>query len=244
MRKLWFLILFLFIFPGVSSAQAPVANFGAQAVHDDELFYMVIIDRLENHWKDGKDTFVWDASAWLGNDYNKLYLESEGEKLTDGAIEEVDLEVFYNRTINAFWDLQVGLRHDFQPSPSRTHFALGFQGLAPYWFEVDATGYVSEDGDVSAAVEAEYDIMLTQRLVLQSRFEIQAAIQDVPEYGIGSGINAVELGARLRYEIRRKFAPYIGVSWHRKTGQTADMARDEDEEVESAAFVAGIRMWF
>jgi copper resistance protein B len=244
MRKLWIWIFSLFVLHGISSAQVPVADFGAKAVHDNEIFYMLMADRMENHWKDEKDILIWDVSAWLGNDYNKLYLESEGEKLTDGAAEEVNLEVFYNRTINTFWDLQLGLRHDFQPSPSRTHLALGFQGLAPYWFEVDATGYVSEDGDVSAAVEAEYDLMLTQRLVLQPRLEIQVAVQDVPEYGIGSGINAVELGARLRYEIRRKFAPYIGVSWHRKTGQTAEMARDEDEEVESAAFVAGIRMWF
>ncbi|MBU4317474.1 MAG: copper resistance protein B [Proteobacteria bacterium] len=205
---------------------------------------MFMADRLEHQWYNDEDVLVWDVRAWIGSDYYKFYLESEGEKLTDKAIESADLELFLNRTLNPFWDLQLGIRHDFQPSPSRTFLAFGFQGLAPYWFEVDATAYVSEDGDVSAAMEAEYDILLSQRLIFQPRFEIALAIQDVPEYGIGSGINDIELGVRLRYEIRREFAPYIGVSWHRKIGQTADMARDENEDIESGAFIAGVRMWF
>jgi copper resistance protein B len=118
------------------------------------------------------------------------------------------------------------------------------EGLAPYWFEVEATGYVSEDGDVSAGLEAEYDLLLSQRLILQPRFETSVAVQQVKKYGVGQGINDIELGARLRYEFRRELAPYIGVSWHRKLGKTKDLAQEEGEDTDVISFVAGLRVWF
>jgi copper resistance protein B len=181
----------------------------------------------------------------MGSDYNKLWLKSEGGWLTDEAdFEEAQFELFFSRNIGSFWDAQIGLRHDFKPDPDRTFAALGIQGLAPYWFEVEATAYVSEDGDLSAALEAEYDLLLSQRLILQPRLETGIALQEVEKYGVGRGINDIEAGLRLRYEIRREFAPYIGVSWSRKLGDTADLARDEGESIDILSFVIGVKIWF
>ena len=221
------------------------SNFGRQPVHDNELFYSVKGDRFEYQFKDGEDTLLWDVQAWIGNDYNKIYMESEGVWLTDREkFEEVGVELLYTRNIGSFWDLQAGIRHDFEPDPERTFAALGFQGLAPYWFELDATAYVSEDGDISAGLEAEYDLLLTQRLILQPRLETAIAIQEVEEYGVGQGFNDITLGLRVRYEIHRQFAPYAGVSWSRKLGETADFVEAEGEDKEITRYVTGIRFWF
>jgi copper resistance protein B len=220
-------------------------NFGRQPVHDNEIFYTFQGDRLEYQTKEGNDVLLWDVQAWVGTDYDKLYLESEGTWLNDeDDFEEIEVELLYSRNIATFWDLQAGIRHDFEPHPTRTFAALGFQGMAPYWFEVDTTAYISEDGDISAALEIEYDILLNQRLIFQPRFETSIAVQEVEEYGVGEGINSIELGARLRYEIRREFAPYIGVSWHRKIGETENLAEKEDEDTNVTSFVMGIKMWF
>lgn len=221
------------------------SNFGRQPVHDDELFYTFKADRFEYQAKDGEDTMLWDIQAWAGTDYNKIYIKSEGAWLTDKEkFEEVDVELLYSRNISTFWDLQAGLRHDVEPDPERTFAAFGFQGLAPYWFEVDATAYVSEDGDVSAGIEAEYELLLTQRLILQPRFETAIAVQEVKKYGVGQGINDITLGLRIRYEIHRQFAPYAGISWSRKLGETEDLARDEGEDREVTRYVTGVRFWF
>ncbi|MFO7962669.1 MAG: copper resistance protein B [Desulfobacterales bacterium] len=178
------------------------------------MFAVLQGDRLEYQTREGTEALVWDVLAWIGSDYHKLYVESEGAWLLDEEkIEEAGDEVLYGYNFASFWDLQFGPRYDFKPEPDRTFAAFGVQGLAPYWFEVDATAYVSEDGDFSAALEAEYDVLLSQRLILQPRFETAIALQEVEENGVGQGINGIELGVRLRYEIRREFAPYIGVSW-------------------------------
>ena len=202
-------------------------------------------DRLEYRVNSGKNDILWDVAGWIGSDYNKLYLESEGAWLVEESeVGEAEVELFYGRNVASFWDLRLGIRHDFKPDPDRTFAALGVEGMAPQWFEVEATAWLSEDGDLSAALEVEYDLLLTQRLILQPRLETSVAAQEVEKYGVGRGINDVELGLRLRYEIRRRFAPYIGVSWHRKIGDTADLARDEGEDVEASFFVLGTRMMF
>ena len=227
---------------GQSGAQE---NFGLQPVHDDEILAVLRGDRLEYQTGEGNDSLLWDVQAWVGEDYHKLWFKSEGSWLFDkDKFEEVETELFYSRNVATFWDLQVGLRHDFKPDPDRTFGALGVEGLAPYWFEVEATAYISEDGDLSAGFEAEYDLLLSQRLILQPRFETSIALQEVKKYGVGQGINDIELGARLRYEIRREFAPYIGVSWNRKLGETADLADDEGEDTDVMSFVVGVRVWF
>lgn len=220
-------------------------NFGVQPVHDNEVFAVFRADRLEYQTGEGKDLLLWDVQAWVGADYNKLWFKSEGTWLIDEEkFFEAQTELFYSRNIASFWDAQVGIRHDFKPAPDRTFAAFGVQGLAPLWFEVEATAYVSEDGDVSAALEAEYDLLLSQRLILQPRFETGIALQEVEEYGVGQGFNDIELGLRLRYEIRREFAPYIGVSWNRKLGETADLAEADGEDMDVISFVVGVRVWF
>ncbi len=201
-------------------------------------------DEFEYRVNDGADTFYWEAQGWLGGDTNKAWLKTRGEQVIDGALEQAEVQLLYSRNVADFWDFQVGVRHDFEPQPNRTFGAIGFHGLAPYFFEVDTAMFVSEKGEVSFRLEGEYELLLTQRLILQPKFETNLAVQEVRERGIGSGFNDVELGLRLRYEITRKFAPYIGVSWEKALGQTADFVRDEGEDTSVLGFVGGIRFWF
>jgi len=192
------------------------------------------------------ETLLWNVVSWVGNDYDKLYLKSEGELvLDDGSkVEEAEVELLYSRNIAKFWDLQAGIRHDFEPRPRRSFAALGVQGLAPYWFEVDATAYLSEDGDLSARVEAEYEVLLSQRLVLIPRLETGLSLQDVPEYGQWQGLTDVTLGARILYHLRRELAPYLGMTWNRKIGETANNVDQAGGDIEDSAVVAGLRFWY
>lgn len=214
-------------------------------VPDQQIHKMLLIDRLEYGATDGTDNYLWDTQAWFGGDWNKLWFKTEGEgPIHGGSPEDTEFQALYSRTITPFWNVQGGLRYDVNPNPDRGFAVLGLQGLAPYWFETDTALFVSEDGDVSFRGEFEYELLLTQRLILQPRVEINAAAQDVPEYGIGSGLNNTEMGVRLRYEIQREFAPYIGVRWEQTYGDTKDMARAEGEDTSSTAFVIGLRAWY
>ena len=215
-----------------------------EPVMDQPVFPFLLVDRLEQRWQKGNDPRVWDVQGWIGGDYNKLWLKSEGEDEKGGGTERADVEALYARLISPFWYVQGGVRYEERPSPSRTSLAFGLQGLAPYWFEVEATGYVSEKGKFSARLEAEYDFLFTQRLILQPLIETNFAAYSEPERGVGQGFNEIELGLRLRYEIRRQFAPYIGVTWSRKLGDTADLARAASQDVTERAVVAGVRLWF
>lgn len=227
--------------------EGPQKNFGVRPIHDNQLFTTFKADRFEQQWReDDVRVLLWDVKGWIGRDYNKLYLKSEGEVRLDGKneVEEANLELLYSRTVSTFWDLQLGLRHDFEPQPQRTFVALGLMGLAPYRFEVDATAYLSEDGDLSALVEAEYELMLTQRLVLVPRLEAGLSLQDVPEYGQWQGLTDLTLGARLLYYVRREFAPYVGLTWTRQFGETANRIGSSGGDIESSGLVAGVRFWF
>ena len=226
--------------------EGPQKNFGVQPIHDNKVFATFKADRFEHQWREkDEELLLWDVRGWVGNDFHKLYVESEGEYSLDREeVEEAGVELLYGRTIAPFWDLQAGVRHDLEPSPSRSFLALGLQGLAPLWFEVDATGYVSEDGDLSATFEAEYELLLTQRLALSPRLEAGFSFQDLPEYETWQGITDITLGCRLMYHFYREFAPYIGVTWNRKVGETAHNLDKEGEEVDSTAVVAGLRFWF
>ncbi len=221
-------------------------NFGTLPVQDDGIFATLVFDRFEHRFQDGPDMALWDLTGWVGEDYNKLYIESEGTADTEkGGVEEAELELLYGRNIASFWDLQAGLRHDFIPGKAdRDFLAFGVQGLAPYWFEVDATAYISDEGDVSAIFEVEYSMRLTQRLYLQPRFETSLALQTVEAYNIGSGVNSFELGLRMGYEIIRRFAPYIGVEWEQNVGSTKNMLEKAGEDTSKTAAVAGLRFWF
>lgn len=231
------------LIPVMCATQAAAQGMSEAPGHHEPLVGHVLVDQLEQRWQDGEESVDWSAQAWYGGDYHKLWLKTEGE-YRDDEIEEAEVQLLYSRLISHFWDVQAGVRRDFRPEPARSYGVIGLQGLAPGLFELDLQGFLSTEGDVSARVEAEYDLLITQRLILQPALEINAAAQTVEELGIGSGINDVELGLRLRYEIKREFSPYIGVSWNKKLGNTADIAHREGESTDDFAIVAGLRVWF
>ena len=219
-----------------------------EPVDDNQIFWLLLVDQLELRDNDGEATFNWDAQGWIGGDYKRLWIKTEGDIGLETADGEAELQLLYGKLIAPFWDFQVGLRYDQLYSsdggPGRAFGVIAVQGLAPYLFEVDAALFVSQDGDVSARLQAEYQLLLSQRLILQPEFETNIAIQQVQDFGVGSGINDIELGLRLRYEISRKFAPYVGASWTRKLGNTADLAREEGESVDNFTLLGGVRLLF
>jgi copper resistance protein B len=218
-------------------------------INDTQTYWLLLIEQLEYRDNEGTDSFNWEALGWVGGDYKRLWFKTEGDV---GFVEdeggEAEVQLLYGQLIAPFWDLQVGLRYDrvygSGDDQGRAFAVIGAQGLAPYLFEVDAALFVSEDGDVSARFSAEYQLLLTQRLILQPEFEVNVAAQQVEDFGVGSGLNDIELGLRLRYEINRQFAPYVGISWMHKFGDTADFAREEGEEVDNFALVGGLRLLF
>ena len=203
----------------------------------------VILDRFEYRIRDGRDGYLWDGDAWYGGDLDRVWLESEGEGSFGEEIEDADIAILYGRAISPWFDLQTGVRQDLT-GPARTYLDLGVQGLAPYLFEVEADLFLSTEGDVTARAEVELDQRVTQRLVLQPRAEIALAAQDVPELGIGAGLDTIEAGVRLRYEIAREFAPYVGIEQEWKIGRSADYAREEGEDPSVTNYVVGVRFWF
>ena len=215
-----------------------------RAEHGDVRVSKLLIDRLEARIRNGSDGYAWDAEAWHGGDIDKLWLKTEGEGEFGGAVDSAEVQALWSHAIGPFFDLQAGLRYDIRPRPDRGHVVLGVQGLAPYWFEVDAAAFLSEKGDLTARFEAEYDQRITQRLILQPRVELDLAAQDVPELGIGAGLSTVELGLRLRYEVEPRFAPYVGVAYERAFGDTADFRRAGDEDLGGWNLLLGVRAWF
>ncbi|MGB5651352.1 MAG: copper resistance protein B [Sedimenticolaceae bacterium] len=215
----------------------------AAASKDDPILTKVLIDQLEMRVTDGPNPWVLDAQAWIGRDLNKLWFKTEVE-VVDGNTEEAEIQALYSRAIAPYWDLQAGWRRDIRPTPSRDWFAIGVEGLAPYWFEVDAAAFVGEGGQLAGRLKAEYEWMFTQKWILSPEVEMNLYSKNDEAAGIGAGLSDMELGLRLRYEVRREFAPYIGVNWTGKFGNTADFARDEGEDTSDFQFVAGIRAWF
>ena len=212
-------------------------------VMDTEPFTFLLLDRLEYRAQPGKDAWGWDAQGWWGGDYNKFWFKSEGEGEWRGAAESADIQALYARRIATYWHLQAGVRQEARPQPSRNQAVLAIQGLAPYWFNVEASAFLGS-GNVSGRLEAEYDQLLTQRLILQPRVETNFAGSADREREVGSGLNDIELGLRLRYEIRREFAPYIGIDWKRSLGATADFARAAGRDTRETAVVLGVRIWY
>lgn len=212
---------------------------------DDQLFTLVKIDQLEYRKQDGNDLLVWEGQGRIGDDENKLTFKTEGEYVrNEENFENAEVQFLYQRLISDFFDAQIGIRHDIRPDPSRTFGVIGINGLAPQWFETDASLFVSTKGDASLRLEAEYDILFTQRLVLEPSIEMNIAFSDDEPTGVGSGLSDVELGLRLRYEFIREVAPYIGINWERKVGRTADFASEEGEDSNVFSIVAGLRIFF
>ena len=212
----------------------------AEHMDDDPFVWKVMADRLE--WQQG-DVLAWEGSAYVGHDRGRLWLRSHGER-EQGHDAHASVEVLWGKPDDAWWDVVAGVRQDIGAGPDRTWLALGVQGLAPYKFEISATAYLGDGGRSAASLEAEYEVLLTNKLILQPLVEATLYGRDDPALGIGSGLSEVEAGLRLRYEFRREFAPYIGYEWRRQFGRTADFARDAGETVQDHHWVAGVRFWF
>jgi copper resistance protein B len=232
--------------PAVTAADRlaafPPIDHGAME-HAPEIHSLLLVNRLE-HWDGQHGTGqAWEASGWVGGNINRLWLRSEGKR-NDGRTGSADLEVMYGRSVSPWWDVLVGVKQDFRPADSRTWAAFGIQGLAPYKFETSATAYVGEGGQLAATVEVEYELLLTNRLILQPLVEATFSAKDEPEYGNGAGLNKLEAGLRLRYEFNRRFAPYIGISHERLFGDTADYHEAAGEHARDTRWVAGVRVWF
>ena len=209
---------------------------------DDKLRTFVLFHKLEYVPQPAERPIGLEATSWIGGDMNRLWLRAEGEQSTIHREGEIEAEALYGRLISPFFDAVAGVRVDRRwaaGGQTRGHLAVGLQGLAPYRFEVEPTLYVSDDGNVSAAFSASYHVLFTQRLKLESELETSAALQDVPEWGVGTGVNDLGLGFRLRYEFHRMFGQYIGYTHDWAFGQTADLAGESS----SGAFVFGVRIW-
>ncbi|MGH7028149.1 copper resistance protein B [Brevundimonas sp.] len=205
----------------------------------------VLIDSIEAGFGDGEKSYSWNAQGWTGGDINRFWWKTEGEGAFDGKLHDAEVQALYSRAVAPFWDVQAGVRQDFRPDgEDATHLTVGVQGVAPYWFEMSAAAFLSTEGELTARAEAEYDQRITQKWILQPAIEVALSASDIPELEIGSGLTSVTAGLRLRYEIRKEFAPYVGVEWSRAFGDTADYARARGDDVDATRFVVGIKAWF
>jgi len=230
--------------PDYSDGQSMSAMPGmADSMNDEARFGKLLIDHLEYVHASAANGAALDAQGYYGGDVNKLWLKLVGER-SDGHLRELRSELLWDHAASTFWDTQVGVRHDFGTGPGRTWAAFGVQGISPYWFNIEAMAYVGQSGRTAARVEAEYDLLLTQRLIVTPDLEINAYGKSDPARHLGSGVSNVELGLRLRYELTRQFAPYIGVDWNRRVGNTADTVRAAGEPALDHAIVAGFHFWF
>lgn len=247
----------------LATAQTDAAHSGGMDM-DRTIRTFVLANQLELQTNVSDRPINFEVLSWIGGDYRRLYVRAQGEQPTAiGRGGELQGDVMFGRLISPFWSAVAGVRVDTRPRAplqnfaggavvsgsaanarvTRGMFAIGLVGLAPGWLELEPTLFVSQNGDVSTEVESSIDLLLTQRLILQPRAEINAAVQSVREFGVASGVNDVEFEARLRYEISRKFAPYVGVSWTRRTGGTAVLARSNGEPLAIGALSAGFRVW-
>lgn len=229
----------------VALAGAPaILALPAVAADAPSIFSQIQVEEAEYRYTDDdEESFNWDAQAWIGGDINKLVLKTEGELVFDDDLEEAETQALYSRQISDFFDVVAGARYDFEPD-GEAFGVIGLQGLAPYSYEVDTALFISEDADVSARFEAEYDILVTQKIVLQPSLETNLGFEEVGGSGLGFAFDDLELGLRLRYEIIKEIAPYVGINWERAFGDAADELEDEGENIDSFAGVAGIRFWF
>jgi copper resistance protein B len=205
-------------------------------------FGMVQLEQLEWSRLQGEDVATVEADAWYGGDYDKAWFKAEGEIVRGDY--EGRTELLWDHVFDRWFTWQVGVRQDFGEGPARSWLAFGVQGLAPYWFEIEATAYVGDAGRTALRFSGEYEWFLTQRLVLQPEVDVDVFGKDDAANGIGAGLAETELSLRLRYEVRRELAPYVGVVWSRQYGTTASFSRDEGADPDEVYFTAGVRLWF
>lgn len=228
--------------PDAYSAGYDFTSRSRPVMADEHYFAGLLVDRLEHADAENSSFITYDLKTWLGRDYDRLVLEAEGD-VDGGKVEESATELLWSHAVASFWNARLGARVDTGEGPDRSWLAAGFEGLAPYWFEVDATFYVGENSRTAFAVEAEYELLLTQKLVLQPRLEAEFFGKSDPERELGSGLSEASAGLRLRYEFVREFAPYVGIEWAGKFGGTADYARDANVDPRETRVVGGVRFW-
>ena len=240
----------LLIAATVAAAQAPAVPSAPglepgvmQPVMDQGIYAHAIFNQLEGRWNGSNTEFRWEGQGWVGTDYDKLWIKSEGT-VSEGAVDDGQDQFLYSRAITTYFDLQGGLRSDIDSRPTRNWAAFGIQGLAPYFFDLELTGFVSGEGHLAAKLEASYDLLLTQRLILQPQIELNMYSKADPARLVGAGFSDIDTGLRLRYELSRKFAPYLGVVYQGKFGQTAIFARQAGETTGDFRFAFGVRVWF
>ncbi|KOR41817.1 copper resistance protein CopB [Xanthomonas oryzae] len=229
--------------PTAEDIAAAFAPLHAHAMHSAGIHHYVLLDRLEASNTDRGSGQAWESRAWIGGDIDRLWLRSEGGR-HDGRTESASLEAFYSHAIAPWWDLLAGARQDIAAGDRRSWAAVGLQGLAPYKFETEATLYVGDGSRAALRLEGEYEVLLTNRLILQPRVEADIALTNDNRRGIGSGLQEIELGLRLRYEITRRFAPYIGWVHSRHFGDSAQRAAMDDAPARDSHLVVGVRLWF
>ena len=212
--------------------------------HGGQKLFQVLVNNAEYQFRDGRDGFEWDAQAWYGGDINRIWLKSEGEGAFGETLESAEVQALYSHAIGPYFNVQGGLRYDFKPDPSRVYAAVGLEGLAPSFFDLEGTLFLSNKGELMARAEGWYDQRITQRLILQPGAEFNFAAQNSREIGVGAGLTDAEIGVRLRYDIRREFAPYIGVQYSRAFGRTRTYLKDEGEDPDGWSLLTGIRLWF
>ena len=240
--------------PPVPSADAADAVYGAEAMqmgrhhlksfHGGQKQFQVLNNLTEYQARKGRDGYEWNSEAWYGGDIDRLWLKSEGDGTFGEPVERAEVQALYSRAIDPYVNLHGGLRYDFKPNPSRIYATIGVEGLAPSFFDIEGALFLSNKGEVMARAEGFYDQRITQRLILQPRVELNLAAQNSRSIGVGAGLSDAEIGLRLRYDIRREFAPYIGVQYQRAFGRTRIYLREAGEKGGGWQFVSGIRTWF
>jgi copper resistance protein B len=211
---------------------------------DTHHFASVAVDRLEYVHARGQSWMAYEGEAWYGSTYNRAVLKAEGE-IVSGELNDSKTQFLWRHALSTFWDTELGIRVDHtQGAPNREWLALGFKGLAPYWFDVDATAYIGPSGRTALWMKLEYDILLTQKTYLQPSLEVNLYSKDDKRRGIGSGLANGTVGVRLKHEITRQFVPYVGVEWSSLFGQSADDARASGEPKQETRFVAGLSFRF
>jgi len=234
------LMILLALVPVPALAQA--VDHGGHTVHDRSINFQVLFDQLEWQFVHGEPDSRWDSRSWIGGDIHKVWIRTEGDAV-DGGLDAAEAQLLYGRSISRWWDLLAGVRFDARPSPAHTWLALGVQGLAPQFLDVQATMYVGSGGHVAARLEVEHDMHITRKLVLQPLVELSLSGADDPDREIARGLSTAEVGFRFRYEFKKELAPYAGIVWHKKLFGTGDFARERNSDPGGWHLVAGLRFW-
>ena len=230
--------------PTEEDRRAAFPDVEGHAAHDRTINYFVLVDQFE--WQTGRDDDAalvdLDVTGWVGRDRDRFWFRAEGNA-TDASVSDAEMHALYGRQFSRWWDVVAGLRQDMEPGPAQTWAALGVQGLAPYWFEVEATSYVSTDGNVQARFQADYDLRVTNRWIVQPLARVDLSATSDAERHVSAGVTSTEFGFRLRYLVKREIAPYVGVTWPRLYGEGASHALATGTTASGARIVAGVRLW-